>query len=88
MSATTLNLWPLLTGGRCSEIVLCYKKLKLELQNGGRCRQVVAIRRWSNPGLTVPLKYKKQLVLIISGLSYFDEELLIFNKFTSILVCN
>ena len=43
----TLNLWPLMTGGRLSEGALCYKNQKLGPQNGGRCRQVVAIRRRS-----------------------------------------
>ena len=37
----TLNLWPLLTGGRCSEVALCYKKVKMEPQNG------VVAGRWS-----------------------------------------
>jgi hypothetical protein len=43
----TPNLWPLSTGGRCSEVGFMLWGLRLGLQNGGRCRQVVAIRRWS-----------------------------------------
>jgi len=43
-------LWPLLKGGRCSEVALCYKteKNRMGLQNRGRCREVVV-----NSGLTV-----------------------------------
>ena len=37
------NLWPLLTGGQA----LCYKALKWDPKNDGRCMQVVVIRRWS-----------------------------------------
>ncbi len=40
----TPNLWPLLTGGRCSEVG---SRFKLELQNAGRCGKVVDIRSWS-----------------------------------------
>ena len=28
----TLNLWPVLTGGRCSEVALCYKKWKWDFK--------------------------------------------------------
>jgi hypothetical protein len=43
----TQNLWPLLTGGRCSEVCyISYDSIELGLQNCERCRQVVvAIRR-------------------------------------------
>jgi hypothetical protein len=41
------NLWPLLKGGRCSEVALCYKDSYWDSKNGGHCRQVVATRRWS-----------------------------------------
>ncbi len=40
----TLNLWSLLTGGRCSEVALCNKSWKWDPKNGGRSRQVVAFR--------------------------------------------
>ncbi len=49
-TTTTLgntNLWPLLTGGRCSEVDLCYLDLNLGLKYDSRCRQVVVIWRWS-----------------------------------------
>ena len=37
----TLNLRPLLTGGRCSEVALCYKKGKWDRQ------MVVVVGTWS-----------------------------------------
>jgi len=37
----TQNLWPLLTGGRCSEVTLCYKTLKWD------SKMVVVIDKWS-----------------------------------------
>ena len=37
----TLNLWPLLTGGRCSEVALCYENWKWD------SKMVVAVGRWS-----------------------------------------
>ncbi len=43
----TQNSWSLLTGGRCSELALRYKKLKMGPQNSVHCRLVVVIRRWS-----------------------------------------
>ena len=43
----TLTLWPLLTGGSCSE-VYCVIKSGNETQNGGRYSEVVV-----SPGLTV-----------------------------------
>ncbi len=36
------NLWPLLTGGRCSEVVFCFKDLQ-GLQDGGGCYSGVVI---------------------------------------------
>ncbi len=45
---TTLGdqyLWALLTGGRCAEVALGDKKLKLGLRNSCHRMQVVAIRR-------------------------------------------
>ncbi len=41
------NLWSLLTGGRCFVGKFMSQRLTLGLKNGGRCRQVAAIRRWS-----------------------------------------
>ncbi len=49
----TQKYWPLLTGGRYSEVIYV-KKPKLGPQNCGRYRQVVAIR-----GLTVFLLMKQ-----------------------------
>ena len=37
----TPNLWPLLTGGRCSEVALCYKNQKWDP------KIVVAVDKWS-----------------------------------------
>jgi len=54
-----LNLWPLLTGGRCSEVALCYKKWKMGPQNGGRCRQVVVIQGWSLAQVWQAFLYEK-----------------------------
>jgi hypothetical protein len=31
-------MWPLLTGGRCSEVGLCYKDSNLNSKMKGRCR--------------------------------------------------
>jgi hypothetical protein len=42
-----LNLWPLLTGGRCSEVGLCYYDLNWD------SKMAVAVGRWSLTGLTV-----------------------------------
>jgi hypothetical protein len=39
-------MWPLLTGGRCSEVIEI-KKFKMGPENSSRYRQVVAILRWS-----------------------------------------
>ncbi len=49
-TSTTLgtpNEWPLLTGGHCSLLSSMLITLKSRPKYSGRCRQVVAIRRWS-----------------------------------------
>jgi len=40
----TKNLWPLLTGGCCSDVALCYKNWKWDVEN---VVAVDVIRRWS-----------------------------------------
>ncbi len=55
----TLNLWPLFS----------FMLLKLELgpKNGGRCRQVIVIRRWSSAQVWLYLKLRTK---------YFDKVIL------------
>ncbi len=60
-----LNLWPLLTGGRCSVVALCYTNWKRDLKvvTSGRYSEVVV-----NSGLTVCLKNEPTIHIQIHSL--------------------
>jgi len=64
----TQNLWPLLTGGRCSEVPLCYKQGKQDQDI------VVAIRRYVvvSSGSTTQTKIKPFLKFFRLKVSTYD----------------